>query len=112
MTNEEAIKWLKDIHHRFNPTGEILENEGGDVHLQALKMAIEALRQTEWIPVSKRLPVKNRLVLVTAPYKCFYPVTVARCNGGKWHFAGYTYPDGDVVAWMPLPDLYREEDEE
>jgi len=43
MTREEAIRWLEDIHRRFNPTGENLENEGGDVHLQALDMAIEAL---------------------------------------------------------------------
>ena len=45
MTREEAIRWLEDIHRRFNPTGENLENEGGDVHLQALDMAIEALSQ-------------------------------------------------------------------
>lgn len=44
MTREEAIRWLEDIHRRFNPTGEKLENEGGDVHLQAIDMAIEALR--------------------------------------------------------------------
>ena len=43
MTREEAIRWLEDIHRRFNPTGENLENEGGDVHLQALDMAIESL---------------------------------------------------------------------
>ena len=52
MTREEAIRWLEDIHRRFNPTGENLENEGGDVHLQALDMAIEALsdRPTgEWV---------------------------------------------------------------
>ena len=43
---------MEDIHRRFNPTGENLENEGGDVHLQALDMAIEALsteRTGEWI---------------------------------------------------------------
>ena len=43
MTKEDAIRWLEDIHRRFNPTRENLENEGGDVHLQALDMAIEAL---------------------------------------------------------------------
>ena len=43
MTKEDAIRWLEDIHRRFNPTGENLENEGGDVHLQALDMGIEAL---------------------------------------------------------------------
>lgn len=62
MKNEEAIKWLKDIHHRFNPTGEKLENEGGDVHLQALDMAIEALQtvdncdQCEWCCPSDGIP--------------------------------------------------------
>lgn len=45
MTREEAIRWLEDIHRRFNPTGESLENEGGDVHLQAIDMAIEALQR-------------------------------------------------------------------
>ena len=45
MKREEAIRWLEDIHRRFNPTGENLENEGGDVHLQALDMAIDALSE-------------------------------------------------------------------
>lgn len=55
MTREEAIRWLEDIHRRFNPTRENLENEGGDVHLQALDMAIEALQADrptgEWVKV-------------------------------------------------------------
>ena len=53
MTREEAIRWLEDIHRRFNPTGENLENEGGDVHLQALDMAIEALQFIEHFDLLK-----------------------------------------------------------
>lgn len=55
MTKEDAIRWLEDIHRRFNPTRENLENEGGDVHLQALDMAIEALQDRptgRWIDYS------------------------------------------------------------
>lgn len=108
MTNKEIVKWLQSLKSEIGKQN----NQHLWNYAEVLDMAIKALQGDEWIPVSDGLPVKNRLVLVTVPYKYLHPVTVARCNGDKRHYAGYTYPDGDVLAWMPLPEPYREEDEE
>ena len=104
MTNEEAIRWLEDIHRRFNPTGENLENEGGDVHLQALDMAIEALsmdRPQEWIPVSERLPIPPTFCLVTTDGNHGDVIDIALYMSDGWHKAS------EVLAWMPLPKPYK-----
>lgn len=86
MTREEAIRWLEDIHRRFNPTGENLENEGGDVHLQALDMAIEALteRTGEWIKVkgSRSVAKCNRCDSIGRVYLNFCPSCGAKMEGG------------------------------
>jgi len=92
MTNEEAIKWLKDIHHRFNPTGEKLENEGGDVHLQALDMAIEALRSEVLCALADRVcPFQGKEFVwcLTCPHiseedRALVKKAVAEPKTGEW----------------------------
>lgn len=73
----------------------------------------------KWIPVSKRLPEDNKNVLVWAKSRvrdsdtCF----VGCCDKGFWFMqseAGYlSYPLSQykVVAWMSLPEPYREVEE-
>ena len=88
MTREEAIRWLEDIHRRFNPTGENLENEGGDVHLQALDMAIEALseRTGEWIDVNGDGSL----------WRCSRCEDTACCNGNYCPTCGAYMKNGDT----------------
>lgn len=103
MTREEAINQLKDfiILHR--------EQHGWDVStLNALDMAIKALEQTRWIPVTERLPEIHQDVFLslrsldvvvgfraaTEPY--FY------CQGD------YIEPQ-DVLAWVPKLEPYTTE---
>lgn len=112
MTKEEALKVLDTI-----PTiGE---------QVDALEMAIKALEQTRWIPIKIRLiteeekeeigyeydfiydcslPDDGQDVLITTPYgvqkTTFY--TDYGC-----YFESYE-DEGDVIAWMPLPQPYRE----
>lgn len=104
----------------------------------ALQMAITALQnQPVWIPVSERLP--EELVPVNATwinrnpdpyYKDIKDVpfvaTAVYCNG-KWYwwssvctdyleeYGEYNVDlvdkDIDIVAWMPLPELFRESEE-
>ena len=90
-------------------------------------MAIKALRQTEWIPVSERLPSKDGRYLVTHPLFIRKDKWLNIMNFGKpsmpnikvkgkcWYMSDDEYGDvvyDDILAWMPLPDPYREDGEE
>lgn len=68
------------------------------------RLVLELLEQTEWIPVTERLPENIRNVLVTleehgmvATYISFYVPSEHRWNN-----------DDNVIAWMPLPKPYKE----
>ena len=106
MTNEEAIEVFKnDI--------EICTIQ----QKQACDMAIKALEQTRWIPVSERLPEdESKLFIVTVNInnvKYVYHELVG-CDGETWHIGGMGEElPFDVVAYMPLPQPYTgSEDEE
>lgn len=81
------------------------------------RLVLDLLEQTEWIPVSKRLPKaeygESDSVLV-----CFEDETqdVLYFNGGNWCYpTGETYISvnhkngwhNKVIAWMPLPEPYK-----
>ena len=112
MTREEAIAQLKmdrDLAN-FNPmTGEEEPmNEDCRKSVEALDMAIKALEQQRWIPVNKELPKKDGEYLVTVGGEAtFTDVDTAWFYYGHWiHQFGCTVK---VIAWMPLPEPYREE---
>lgn len=100
MTNEEALKILDTI-----PT--ISEQ------VDALEMAIKALEQTKWIPVSERLPEDRREVLVTAYWHETYQVMMASYFGdGLWWCVPFNNCGEHTQrlkpkAWMPLPTPYE-----
>lgn len=123
MTNEEAKKMLKaklecfknetsGINHDCNMRlcdGCSLNYEQGNMGEQkeALDMAIKALEQTSWIPVSERLPEKQGWYLVTdatggmvmTEYSFFVP------QDGEMEEPYWDYTN--VVAWMPLPEPFQ-----
>ena len=70
------------------------------------KKVIERLKATNWIPVSERLPedgtyittIDGELVGQEEPF-----TGMCGIENGKWD-------DGDcVIAWMPLPEPYKED---
>ena len=57
--------------------------------------------EPRWIPVTERLPEEHEEVLT---YNPVFGITFDSIHNGKWR----KHP----VAWMPLPDPYKEGEEE
>ncbi len=89
MTNEEAIEWLSAMRDRNDYQRK-----------EALDMAIESLKQNQWIPCSERLPSKGMPVLVNGIMEGAPPMTISTD-------APHYYKEGWINAWMPLPKPYE-----
>lgn len=73
------------------------------------------LGEHEWIPCSERLPSEDGDYLCTIPLDADETYTeVLTFHKGRFYEDddewGATYHD-DVLAWMPLPEPYREDGE-
>lgn len=95
MTKEEAVKRLETL---------IDFSDGLDI--RALNMAIKALEQTRWIPVSEE-PKEQGSYITTIKYGDKYAV------GQRYYHGKYVgWEDSCVIAYMPLPQPYKVESEE
>jgi hypothetical protein len=96
MNNQQAIDRL--VKH--------LEWGWSEETVDAIGMGIHALKETQWIPCSERLPEDNTDVIV-----CFYSGTVTEMRyWGNGIFQGiYEHTTKVIVAWMPLPEPYKGE---
>lgn len=82
----------------------------------ALKEEMEKAgnKSNGWIPCSERLPENDKFVLVTYKRRDFVTnptkVNIGWIKYGCWHCYTELYVrDTDVLAWMPLPEPYKEE---
>ena len=79
--------------------------------------------EPHWIPVTERLPEEkdagilkklgtskhSEYVLATVEVKGERMTVTACTYDGKWDWnMKYAFPDYKIVAWMPLPDPYKE----
>lgn len=80
---------------------------------------LELLEQeSKWISVNEKLPGKTCSCLVTIedrniygePYRIIYPNFVGY-NGKTWHDIDGTVIPFEVIAWIQLPEPYKEESE-
>ena len=87
--------------------------------VEALGMAINALEQTAWIPCSERLPEEPFGCLVTVwdtnpvtmdEFENILPYFVG-WDGEQWNDADGEQCPFEVIAWMPLPEPYKGEQE-
>lgn len=109
MTREEAIKILKSkLDGSVDTSWEWTES---------VRMAIEALsaeadRQTGWIPVSERLPKECDGNVLVSKEDGQVTTGVHSEFGNVWYIGDMCGVGGcKVIAWMPLPETYREDGE-
>ena len=64
-----------------------------------------------WIPIDERLPKAGEHVLVSFRSAGFLPATAIISENGRWSMLqgakGFNDVTEDVIAWRPLPELYR-----
>lgn len=82
--------------------------------VDAIEMGIHALKETQWIPISERLPEEEEYILLSFANYTGLDIGRYEHDGENDKF----YPgDGEetyahygiiVNAWMPLPEPYRE----
>jgi len=97
MTREEAIEKLKS----YDPMS----------MMPALQMAIKALEEPQWIPCSDHTPYTPMRVQVQLENG--WIITAYR-QEGEWLSVpdcGDALRDECVVAWRPLPEAWRGEEE-
>jgi hypothetical protein len=125
MTDNEIIKFLQ--LKQIPQCGD--KEYTADEEYEAYQGAINALEQTTWIPVRERLPeiceedchgniTFSKTVLTTQIYGDGYVhVGIDKYttnNGGGWLMeVPFDNPEEccEVIAWMPLPQAYREVEE-
>ncbi|WP_283682706.1 DUF551 domain-containing protein [Parablautia sp. Marseille-Q6255] len=74
------------------------------------EQTVKCIKDSNWIPVSERLPEPYETVLVSAKMKndTEYFVYEAIKTSSMWLLAGVVNSiDYEVVAWKPLPEPYR-----
>ena len=78
--------------------------------IESMKALPSAQTEQKWIPCSERLPDKSGKYLATAFEGTVKKTTIVLCQSRcrLWSLTGRrTY--WKVIAWMPLPEAYREE---
>ena len=114
MTNEEAKNWLNRLYIGADITDEYGDMEDMQPYSEAFDMAIEALEQTRWIPVSKQLPKENEYIEDVCKYYLiqdeYGDMHVAHLSNVGWIPMDSLKAIGnEIVAWQELPQPYKGE---
>ena len=108
MENREAIGLIRQMIKDNEEDGGV---EFGNKDKEALTLAISALEQERWIPVTERLPEENGRYII-----CYEDATTfLDYFNGKWFFPlgkdrTAWEETGTIIAWRPLPEPYTEEE--
>ena len=124
MTNEQAIRRLEDLQRLY------LGNEKFTADIEAIEIAIEALKRTSWVPITYRDMTEEEKEYFEAEFDEAKILDCTLPNIDEEVFVshrGSVYTDifhndrgivyfedvdiEDVDAWMPLPKPYEKEAE-
>ena len=115
MTIKQAIERLNWMIEQCTSSEEVLlddysedaraELHDVEVELETLRMAVRALEsKPRWIPCAERLPREEDKVLCCTQTKAGAKnIVLGYYAGGKWRCG----MNSNVVAWMPLPQMYK-----
>lgn len=81
------------------------EDQLGKISLEAMDILISMVNE-KWIPCSERLPDDGEEYLVTVQCDGHSIVDIDQCFSYGWDDYG-----ADVIAWMPLPKPYQEDNQ-
>lgn len=134
MTREEAIKIIKatkmcleketngiddDCNFHNCDDCNLCYEQGNSIEKQkAYEMAIKALEEPRWIPVTEDTPPKGTICLWCNKQGSVFTSEITHRSeyssyvGKHGYFSNGLDNYGDIVAWMPLPQPYRAESEE
>ncbi len=98
-------QWIKLVSQMPSTQTELYQWQ-----VEFVKVFMDAL-DPDWIPCRKELPPDDRTVLVTLRWGTDdYEIT----TGEYWHDSpsspGWGTYEGHVIAWMPLPEPYKDGD--
>ena len=114
ISREEASKAIEAETTEAWTESDADFNRGMDMAKSIVESLPSAEPKTgEWIPVSERLPDNPKDVLTTLSNGM---VCIGRHHSfNKWTFEAASimvaFPEEAVIAWMPLPEPYREDGE-
>lgn len=102
------------IKKTINPYGRPFEGTAYEFGIKIMDFIenMDGEKENGWIPVSERLPEKNKDVITTVKYSGFMGMygrwlKTAFIDGyGEWNGECI---GGEVIAWMPLPEPYKED---
>lgn len=112
ISREAAIKMLlEELQYK----GEYPQDNGlNQYDIESVLNALPSAEPQRWVPVGERLPdaAWGRGALATEVLVSFAwgSVGTALYSDGEWRYDIGTYADGDVVAWMPLPEPWKGEE--
>ena len=109
MKPKEAFEILRDTPIDIRSAR---EDDIHSLYATAQNMALDALERQMWIPCSERLPKINECVLVSDVAGYVQVAELYRNKKGKlkWESDIGLDLDCEVIAWMPLPEPYKEGD--